>query len=106
MGNQPAPWDILYKNLFVSSNTFAILSDGFDVLLENVERLVNDANLLKDSDGYITASFLGSTAREEMAKVHLLVDACRLDFSRHESVLKRLCKAFYSHIANMHIIQC
>ena len=99
MENQPAPWDILYKNLFVSTNTFAILSDGFDALLANVERLVKDANLLKDTDGYMTASFLGSTAREEMAKVHILIDACRLDFYRHKSVLKRLCKAFYSHIA-------
>ena len=99
MEKQPAPWEILYKNLFVSNNTFAILSDGFDVLLENIERLVKDANLLKDTDGYMTASFLGSTAREEMAKVHILIDACRLDFSRHESQLRRLCKAFYNHIA-------
>ncbi|PKN52824.1 MAG: hypothetical protein CVU55_06280 [Deltaproteobacteria bacterium HGW-Deltaproteobacteria-13] len=99
MENQPAPWDMLYKNLFVSNNTFTILSDGFDILLANVERLVKDANLLKDTDGYMTASFLGSTAREEMAKVHILIDACRLNFSRHESVLKRLCRAYYSHIA-------
>ena len=37
--------------------------------------------------------------REEMAKTYILVDMCRLDFGRYESVLRRLCQAFYDHIA-------
>ena len=102
MEKQPYPWYLLYQNLFASRNgheTFVIISEGLTVLLENADRLVKDAKLLKEGGGYWSASFLGTTAREEMAKSHILVDACRLDFSRQRSVLKRLCKAFYSHIA-------
>ena len=45
-----------------------------------------------------TARFLLTTAREEVGKAFIMLDMCRLDFARHQSVLRRLCTAFYSHI--------
>ncbi len=45
-----------------------------------------------------TADFVAAAAREEMGKLHLLLDMCRLDFARHKNYLKRLCWAFYDHI--------
>lgn len=101
METQPYPGKMLYENLFAMCNpskTFEILSKGFSVLLTNADRLVKDAKILKEAGSYMSASFLGVTAREEMAKSHILIDACRLDLSRHESILRRLCKAFYNHV--------
>ena len=43
--------------------------------------------------------FLITTAREELAKAYILADICRLDPEVHGSVIAKLCKAFYSHIA-------
>lgn len=101
MGERPYPADILYRSLFEGGDTKGTLekiSSGLEVILKNVEGLVKDANILKNSGSVMTASFLGATAREEMGKVHILIDACRLDISRHKSVLMCLCKAFYDHI--------
>jgi AbiV family abortive infection protein len=102
LDKKPNPGDVLYKNLFATRDrdqTFAIISDGCTIILKNADRLVKDAKLLKDGGGYVSASFLAFTAREETAKSHILLDACRLDFSHHHNVLKRLCKAFYNHVA-------
>ncbi len=46
-----------------------------------------------------SAPFLITTARGELAKPTLLLDACMLDFSKHRSVLRKLCQAFYDHVA-------
>ena len=65
--------------------------------MENASRLHHDASVLFRNGCWATGRFVLTTAREEMAKVFILLDMSRLDFTRHKSVLKRLCKAFYSH---------
>jgi len=102
MNEQPIPWDQLYKNLFErrdSNQTFSLLSEGITAFLRKAEDLITDAMILKDAERYEIASFLGYTASEEMAKIHIFIDACRVDLPRHNNVLKKLCKSFYSHIA-------
>lgn len=99
----PAPPDrtkLLYENLFGSGDRSVALrrvSDGVSQILENAGPLLEDAELLADSKRYGRAEFLTATAREEMGKLYILVDMCRLDFVRHESILRALCKAFYKH---------
>ena len=102
MNKKPKPWDQLYENLFIrcsNDRTFKLLSEWITKILSNADRLLKDAIILKDAERYDSACFLRYTASEEMAKSHILIDACRVDFLRHRNVLKSLCKAFYSHIA-------
>jgi len=90
----------LYENLFLNRSpeeTFHILSDGILAFVANAERLYDDAQLLFKQGRWTSGRFLLTTANEEMAKPYIFLDACRLDFSRHQSNLVRLCYAFYDH---------
>jgi AbiV family abortive infection protein len=92
----------LFENLFAGrgcNEILEVLSNGLTAVLANASRLIKDVSLLIDAKRYASAAFLLATADEEMAKSYILVDACRLDFLRHQSVLKCLCRAFYNHIA-------
>lgn len=94
------PGKMLYENIFQNRDDIeiiSIISDGCKIIYNNANRLIRDAKLLLNDNSYVSATFLGTTAREEMAKSHILIDACRLDF-KHESTLRRLCKSFYNHI--------
>ena len=78
--------------------TFGLISCGIDAIVDNVALLVADAELLAESHRYARADFVAAAAREELGKLHLLLDMCRLDLARHENYLKRLCWGFYDHI--------
>ena len=91
----------LFDNLFEHreyAETLLSLSEGIAAIEENASRLIDDALLLLNEDRWTSGRFLLSTADEEIAKSYILMDMCRLDFSRHQSVLKRLCTAFYDHV--------
>ncbi len=97
----PRPAQQLFENLFCGRGRDAIihvLSDGLVAVVKNANRLIEDVGLLFEAKRYASAGFLLATADEEMAKSYILLDMCRLDFSRHESVLRALCGAFYNHI--------
>ena len=91
----------LYANIFEHLNydrSFDIISDGIITISENTNRLFADAQLLINQGRWATATFILSTADEELAKAYILLDMCRLDFSRHRSVIMRLCRSFYDHV--------
>lgn len=97
----PLPRLILYKNLFTELDCSGILSrisDGITATITNANRLLEDVEILVKSNKYASAGFLLATADEEMAKVYILLDMCRLDFIRHENYLKNLCRGFYDHV--------
>jgi len=97
----PQSGNELYKSIFEGGDETAIIqliSDGLVAVKNNVSRLINDVHLLINSDRYASARFLLTTADEEMAKSYILLDMCRLDFIKYESVLRCLCKAFYDHV--------
>jgi AbiV family abortive infection protein len=90
----------LYENLFLNRSPeeiFHLLSDGILAFIANAERLYNDAQLLFKQGRWASGRFLLTTANEEMAKPYIFIDTCRVDFSRHQSILVRLCYAFYDH---------
>lgn len=92
----------MYENLFEGRKPESILQDlsgGVLGCTANAARLLSDVELLADSGRYASATFLLTTAKEEMAKSYILLDACRVDLSRHENILRRLSRAFYDHIA-------
>lgn len=102
MDNSPKPWDLLFENLFPEYSTetsFQLISEGLDASCSNADRLMSDVNILVDAGKLSSARFLLTTAQEEIAKSYILVDCCRLDLSKHQSVLRKLCRAFYDHIA-------
>src|SRR3989338_726484 len=97
----PVPWKQLFDSLFQERNdqeTIHIISAGLIAILNNANRLMADVTLLAEAERYSTATFLLTTADEEMAKSYILIDMCRLDFQTYQSVLRRLCQAFYNHI--------
>ncbi len=97
----PKPGNKLYENLFEGLEYEQILkriSDGIKAAIENATRLLDDVELLLKGERYASAGFLLTTADEEMAKLYILLDMCRLDFARHENILKHLCRAFYDHV--------
>jgi AbiV family abortive infection protein len=97
----PERGNLLFENLFVrrsGNDTLEAVSGGLIAVLRNASRLIQDVELLVDHKRYASAGFLLATADEEMAKSYILIDACRLDFCKHHSVLKGLCKAFYNHV--------
>lgn len=97
----PKPGIKLYENLFNGLSCGVILnriSEGIYAAIENSNRLIEDVELLLKSKRFASAGFLLATADEEMAKVYILLDMCRLDFHRHENILKQLCRAFYDHV--------
>jgi len=92
----------LFENIFLnreSEEILQLLSDGIAAVINNAENLYQDAQLMFKNSRWTSWRFLLTTANEEMAKSYILLDACRLDFSRHHSVLKRLCYAFYDHVS-------
>ena len=91
---------VLYANLFGTSDgasALEIIAAGIATIVRHAGSLLADAQLLADSERYERAEFLAATAREEMGKHYILVDMCRLDLARHESILRGLCKVFYGH---------
>ncbi len=98
---RPQAGSELYKNIFENrddTEIIQLISDGLSAIKNNVIRLINDVHLLIDAGRYASARFLSATADEEMAKSYILLDMCRLDFRKHESVLRCLCRAFYDHV--------
>ncbi len=92
---------MLYQALFGTGDptkTLATISAGIHRIVENAEMLLDDAVALADARRFESADFMVATAREEMAKIYILVDMCRLDFAKHEGELQRLCRAFYNHV--------
>lgn len=92
----------MYQHLFEGRDPKDILGDlseGVLACVSNAARLLDDATVLVTSGRYATATLITTTATEEIAKAYILLDACRLDLSRHHSVLKRLSRAFYDHIS-------
>ena len=91
----------LYEAIFENNSDEAIieiLSDGIKACYESAKRLRDDARKLIETKSFSTAGFLIATADEEIAKIYILMDMARLKFSKHESILRRLCKAFYDHL--------
>lgn len=98
----PRPAEQLYKNLFGDpplSTTLQLVTQGIAASWRNADRLLSDSQALVDAGRLSSARFLLTTAREELAKPYILIDACRLDHQKHESVQRRLCQAFYDHIS-------
>lgn len=97
----PNPSDLLFKNLFLEcplDASFELVALGLSASRCNAERLLSDVRFLVEAGRLSSARFLVTTAREELAKSYILVDTCRLDLEKHHSELKRLCRAFYSHV--------
>lgn len=97
----PQPWKVLYKNLFEirsKDESIEIISNGLSAILKNVNRLSSDVEILVNSSHFSSAHFLLTTAKEEMAKSYIFLDMCRLNFLKHEDVLKKICMAFYNHV--------
>lgn len=89
------------ESLFIGRSydqTINLIADGILVLIENANRLYQDASILTKNYRWTGAKFFLTTADEEMAKAYILIDSCRLDFQRHKSVLKKLIDAFYDHV--------
>ena len=98
----PERHKILYDQLFnrrTGAESLGVVSLGIGACASNTARLLEDVKLLVEMGSYASATFLTTTATEEIAKCYILIDACRLDLSRHQSVLQRLCHAFYDHFA-------
>lgn len=98
---KPIPGGLLYKNLFTVDEevTFKRISEGLKTFPDSAANLLEEARLLINANKTSRADFLITTAQEEIVKSYILLDACRIDFKKHESVLKKICAAFYSHIA-------
>ena len=97
-----SPDKTLFENIFLNRENeeiIQLLSDGITAVINNAENLYHDAQLMFKNSRWASWRFLLTTANEEMAKSYILLDACRLDFTRHQSVLKRLCYAFYDHVS-------
>jgi AbiV family abortive infection protein len=89
-----------FESLFIGrtyDQTINLIADGIFVLIENAKRLYQDASILTQNYRWTGAKFFLTTANEEMAKAYILLDSCRLDFQRHQSVLKKISDAFYDH---------
>jgi len=92
--------DRLFKNLFADcqpDESFRRIAEGISGSSRNAARLLSDVKLLVEKGHFSSARFLLTTAREEIAKSYILVDMCRLNLSKYDS-LRKLCRAFYNHI--------
>ena len=99
---RPCPADLLFKNLFKERThleSFRLIAEGISASYKNADRLLSDAHYLVKAGRHSSGMFILTTAREEIPKSFVLLDMCRLDWDKHESVLRRLCRAFYNHIA-------
>lgn len=74
------------------------LGQGVELLGEHVAVLGNEVQALIDRGESRAARILDVTASEEAAKALILIDIARTPHTDHES-LKRLTRAFYSHLA-------
>ena len=104
----PKPADLLFNNIFADrqpAEVCKLVAGGIAGAWRNADRLLSDAKALVESGRLSSARFLVTTAREELAKAPLLLDACMLDFSKHRSVLQKLCRAFYDHVAKYAYIE-
>jgi AbiV family abortive infection protein len=91
-----------FEAIFVDckrDQSIELLNSGIIALINNASRLYEDALVLIKDYRWTGAKIFLTTADEEMAKVYILLDCCRLDFKRHQSVLKKLSFAFYDHTA-------
>jgi AbiV family abortive infection protein len=98
----PKPGKALFGNLFEGlpyDQTMKLLSEGIKAAITNCRRLLDDVEVLLAAKSYASARFLLATADEEMAKPYILLDMCRLDFSKHLGTLRNLCRAFFDHAA-------
>ncbi len=101
----------LFEAIFINrqrDQSIELIAKGIIALIQNASRLYKDASILIENSRWTGAKIFLTTADEEMAKVYILIDCCRLDFIRHYSVLKKLTDAFYDHTikhAYMHVIR-
>lgn len=98
---KPKDADILFSFLieYNNSSIFQKVSNGIGGIADNVERLVGDSALLVEAERYCSGKFLNATAQEELGKLFILLDICRLESKDREKYLKQLCKSFYSHLS-------
>jgi len=97
----PKPGALLYRGIFDGAQPRLVVSrlaDGIIEVYQNVVNLMDDMKYLVADERFAVGSFVLSTASEEIAKIHLLLDACRLNFVKHDNQAKHLCAAFYDHI--------
>lgn len=97
-----------FENIFVRRQyheSLNLISEGLIACTHNAKRLFDDVQLLMQEQRWTSASFLLATTNEEMAKCFILLDSCKLDFSRHQAELLRLCYAFYDHTKKYAYIQ-
>jgi len=98
----PKPGPSLYSNLFErqdSSQALETIERGISAIIDNAARLLSDVDLLVSQGRFSSGHFLLTTAKEEVGKAFILLDMCRLNFGKHESVLRRLTEGFYVHEA-------
>lgn len=91
----------LYDEVFKDNAPHSITStvaSGIQAIVSNIERLLGDLEYLLEDNRVATASFVLATADEELAKMFILIDACRLDPKKHHSTLICVCRCFYNHI--------
>ena len=77
---------------------FEEVEKGIALILENVERLDAAARKLSDENDYHPAKILGGFAKEEAAKVIILLDVVRCPSNRCEEKARTL-GYFYDHLA-------
>lgn len=97
----PNPGKMLYQGLFIGAdrnNSICKIAAGIELIIQNTANLIDDMKYLAKDERFARASFLLTTANEEIAKVYILLDACKLDFIKHENVTRRLCRGFYNHV--------
>ncbi len=102
MTKQAQPPDrkkVLFEFLFNQGREEALirLSSGIQEIIGNASNLLDEADILASANRYDRATFLVATAEEEFGKLYILIDMCRVNFARHE-VLLRLCGVFYSNM--------
>ena len=88
----PKPSGVLFEFLFGGNaeQAFGRLSEGIAAILDNAQMLIDDATVLVEAKRFERASFLIATAEEEMGKVYILLDMCRVDLARRQDVLHHL----------------
>ena len=96
----PKASGVLFEFLFGGNaeEAFGRLSEGIVAILGNVQKLIDDATILVEANRFERASFVIATAEEEMGKVYILLDMCRVDLARRQDVLRHLCGCFYNHV--------
>ena len=97
---RPKRSNVLFQFLFGvdSDRVFRRLSEGILAMLDNAKTLLDDAAVFVDAKRFARAQFLIATAEEEMGKVYILLDMCRVDPARSQNRLRHLCRSFYSHV--------